>query len=81
MQKQLRSLLTKKVLSQMQKMTSLEIYADYNKNGIEYALTCQSVFVQDLNNMCLDAEMVHIYKHFFSMEGPSCEFTGEILVQ
>ncbi len=35
------------------------------KHGVQYLmLTCPTVLIQALNNMCLDTEMVCLYKHF-----------------
>ena len=47
------------------KLVSLEIYTDDETKRIEYlVLRCLSVFVQTLGEMCLDMEMIHLYKHF-----------------
>ncbi len=47
------------------KLVSLEIYIDNKTKGIKYSvLQCPSVFVQTLGEMCLDTDIMHLYKHF-----------------
>ncbi len=44
---------------------SLEVFADNEKHGVKYSvLKCPTVFVQTLNEMCLDMEMIYLYEHF-----------------
>ncbi len=47
------------------KPASLEVFADDEKYGFKYSLNkCLAVFVQTLNKMCLDTEMISLYEHF-----------------
>ncbi len=44
---------------------SLEVYADDKKHGVKYlVLTCLTIFIQTLHDVCLDAKIVCLYKHF-----------------
>lgn len=46
-------------------MATLKVFANDQKHGVKYLVPkCPTVFVQTLDNMCLDAEMVHLYKYF-----------------
>ncbi len=59
------SAVTKSTGAESSKPVSLEIYTDNETKGIEYlVLRCPSVFIQTLGEMCLDTEMIHLYKHF-----------------
>ncbi len=43
----------------------LEAYADNEIKGVNYSvLTCPTVFVQTFQEMCLDTDIVCLYKHF-----------------
>ncbi len=38
---------------------SLEVYADDKKHGVKYlVLTCLTIFIQTLHDVCLDAKIV-----------------------
>ncbi len=44
---------------------SLDVFADDEKHGVKNSvLKFPSVFVQILNKMCSDTEMVHLYEYF-----------------
>ena len=61
---------------------SLDVFGDDKSKRIEYlVLKCLTVFVQTLNNMCFNAEMVHLYKNFVPFRISSSKCTGERLVQ
>ncbi len=66
-----------------EKPDSLEVYVNDKKHGVEYSVvTCLNLFVQTFNNMCLDAEIVNLYKHFVLCRRILLfTYTGEKLVQ
>ncbi len=50
----------KEYQNRYKKTVSLEVYVDDKKHGVkDLVLTCPNVFVQNLNDMCLDSKMVH----------------------
>ncbi len=60
-----RMLLTKTFLWPHEKTANLNVYTDGKKHGVECSmLTCPTEFVQTLNDMCSDAKMMCLYKHF-----------------
>ncbi len=47
------------------KPASLKVYTNNKKYGVKYlVLPCPTIFIQTLNDMCLDTEMVHLYNYF-----------------
>ncbi len=59
------SVIPKSTGTEPTKPVSLEIYTNDETKGIEYSvLRCLSILTQTLGEMCLDMEMICLYKHF-----------------
>ncbi len=58
------SALLKSIVKDAKNLVSLEVYANNETKGVKYlVLTCPTVFVQTLGDMCLDTKIVRLYEH------------------